>query len=81
MQNAFESQDIVQQVRALARQYHVTYEPGRRDALARDITRLAGDDVELDETELLLVALARAGVLTGKEASVMQANYLRHLAP
>jgi hypothetical protein len=47
------------------------------DDLAHHITRLSGDDVILDETELLLVALQRAGHLSWREAVLMQADYLR----
>ncbi len=64
-------------IRELARQHHVAYVPTRRDALAGHITRLAGDDVELDEIEQLLIALQRAGHLTRIEVVRLQANYLR----
>jgi hypothetical protein len=40
------------------------------------MTRLAGDDVELDEVERLLIALQRAGHLTRTEAGLLQASYL-----
>ncbi len=64
-------------IRELARQHHVAYVRTRRDALAGHITRLAGDDVELDEIEQLLIALQRAGHLTRIEVVRLQANYLR----
>lgn len=64
-------------IRALARKYVVAYSPTQRDALADRITRLAGDDVELDEIEQLLIALQRSGHLTRTEMVQLQANYLR----
>jgi hypothetical protein len=71
--------DVKQQIRDLAKKHRVSYEGGPRDELAQAITALAGDDVQLDETELLLVALQRAGVISGREATLMQADYLRSL--
>jgi hypothetical protein len=45
--------------------------------LAHHITRLAGDDVELDEIEQLLIALQRSGHLSRAEMIQLQASYLR----
>jgi hypothetical protein len=45
--------------------------------LAHHITRLAGDDVELDEIEQLLIALQRSGHLSRAEMIQLQAAYLR----
>ena len=57
--------------------YHVAYVGTQSDALAHHITRLAGDDVQLDEIEQLLVALQRSGGLTRVEMVQLQASYLR----
>lgn len=67
---------IADDVRMLARVNKVRYEPGALDAMAGKITELAGDAVELDEIELLIVALGRAGVLSGPQAAKLQARYL-----
>jgi hypothetical protein len=64
-------------IRNLARQHHVTYVAAQNDTLAQHITRLAGDHVELDEVERLLIALQRAGHLSRMEMVRLQANYLR----
>jgi hypothetical protein len=64
-------------IRELARKYHVAYVRTPSDMLAHHMTRLAGDDVEFDEIEHLLIALQRAGHLTRTEAVRLQANYLR----
>lgn len=64
-------------IRSMADQLGVAYQRTAVDDLANHITRLSDDDVVLDETELLLVALQRAGHLTRREAVLMQADYLR----
>jgi hypothetical protein len=69
---------IADAICALAGRHGVTYTQTDTDVLAQHITRLSGDDVELDDTELLLIALQRAGYLTGAEATLLQADYLRH---
>lgn len=68
-------------IRELARKHHVHYVGTSNDVLARHITRLAGDDVELDEIERLLVALQRAGYLSRAELVRLQADYLREARP
>jgi hypothetical protein len=45
------------------------------------MTRLAGDRVELDEVEQLLIALQRAGHLSRTEVVRLQARYLREAKP
>jgi hypothetical protein len=68
---------VAEEIRALARQHGVVYEPTPLDELGNAITRLAGDDVELDETQLLLVALVRAGVLTKEKSASLRAMHIR----
>jgi hypothetical protein len=48
-----------------------------REQLAHHITRRAGDDIELDEIEQVLIVLQRAGYLSRIEAGRLQANYVR----
>lgn len=61
----------------LAKEHGVTYTPTTTDVWAHDITRLADDDVMLDDIELLLIALERAGHMSREEALRLQVNYLR----
>lgn len=68
-------------IREMARERHVAYVRTQRDILTDHITRLAGDDVELDEIEQLLVALQRSGHLSRTEMIQLQANYLREVRP
>jgi hypothetical protein len=64
-------------IRAMAERHHVAYVPTANDVLAYHITRLAGDHVELDEVEEMLIALQRAGHLTRADLVRLQAEYLR----
>jgi hypothetical protein len=60
----------------LAEKYKVAYTQTATDLFANQITRLSGDDVEFDETELLLIALQRAGHISRIDAVLLQADYL-----
>jgi hypothetical protein len=62
---------------ALAQSHGVVYRPDPLDDLADAFTRLSGDDVELDDTELLLLALARAGCVSVEEADRLHIAYMR----
>ena len=68
-------------IRELASRHQVVFIPTRLDAFAQDVTRLAADDVRLDEVERLLVGLQRAGHLSRPELIHLQAKYLREAKP
>ena len=68
-------------IHAMARQHKVAYVQTETDVLGRHITRLAGDEVRLDGTQLLLLALRRAGHINGYDAMRLQAAYLRQVTP
>jgi hypothetical protein len=72
---------IAARIRKMAKEHQVAYVRTPRDALANDITRLAGDDVQLDEIEQLLIALQRSGHLSRIEMVQLQAAYLREARP
>jgi len=63
-------------IRTLARTYQVSYSEGPNDRLAHHMSRLAGDVVELDEIEQLLIGLQRANRITRVEMIQLQARYL-----
>jgi len=67
------------EILALARAHGVGYRPSSRDAWAEQVTRLAGDEVRLDDTELLLIALQRGGHISRPVALGLQAQYLREI--
>jgi hypothetical protein len=64
-------------IRALAERFKIAYTETATDVLGHHITRLSGDDVQLDDTELLLLALERAGHINGVDAVRLHAAYLR----
>ena len=71
------SSETGQTIIHLAERHGVSDKPTAMDTWADEITRLADDDVTLDEVELLLIALQRAGHLSHPEALRLQWNYLR----
>jgi hypothetical protein len=62
---------------ALARQHGVHYTKTPDDAIAEVITRLADDDVEMDDVERLLLALERAGLVASVDVVPLHVHYLR----
>lgn len=68
---------VASQIRNLAKSHNVTAERDSMSRMAVAITRLAGDDVELDNVEQLLVNLKRKGVLSKSEALSIQGDYLQ----
>ncbi|SDR29815.1 hypothetical protein SAMN04490186_4855 [Pseudomonas grimontii] len=68
---------IASHVRRLARAHHVTAECDGISRMAAAITSLAGDVVELDGVEQLLVNLKRKGVLSKSETLALQGSYLQ----
>jgi hypothetical protein len=66
-----------QQIDLLAAQHDITYNKTQLDDLADTYSRLSDAEVELDETELLLLELDRAGILTGKDNGLLHLQYLR----
>jgi hypothetical protein len=77
MHTARSQMDTAATIRALAEKYKVAYTETATDLFGHHITRLSGDNVELDETELLLLALERAGYVGHTDAVRLHADYLR----
>jgi len=65
------------EILALARQQGVAYKPMPLDKLGDAMSRLAGDEVELDDIERLLLALERGGHLSTKDANRLHVAYMR----
>lgn len=65
------------EIQALAERYGIAYTQTETDVWAQHVTRLAGDDVALDDIELLLIALLRSGHLSQPQALKLQVRYLR----
>jgi hypothetical protein len=64
-------------IQNLAERYHVVYHVTDNDRLADHISRLAGDDVEFDHIEQMLIGLQRLGRLSRLQMVRLQARYLR----
>lgn len=61
----------------LAQRHGVAYVKTRLDELAEVYSRLSDDNVEMDEVELLLIALERAGVIASEQVMPLHFNYLQ----
>ena len=68
---------IREHVHGLAIAHGVVYEETALDQLANAHARLSDNDVTLDETERLIIALRRAGVVTDEEGSRLHDAYIR----
>ncbi len=68
-------------IRNLADRYHVRYQSTPTDRLAGHITRLAGDDIDFDAVERMLIGLQRAGHISRQQMVRLQARYLREARP
>lgn len=73
---ASEMKSVAEYVRALANEHGVSDEEDRYDRMARVISGLSGDDVELDSVERLLVALSKKGIISGTERVLIHQKYL-----
>lgn len=62
----------------MAQQHNITSDATSLDDMGNTITRLAGDDVVLDEVEMLIVHLGQQGHITGKEALALISNWHNH---
>ncbi|BCX71238.1 hypothetical protein [Pseudomonas izuensis] len=68
---------VENQVRKLAKDHRVTADPDGMSRMAVIITRMAGDVVELDGVEQLLVNLKKKGILSKSETLALQGRYLQ----
>lgn len=68
---------VASQVRKLAKAHKVTAERDGMSRMAMTITRLAGDQIELDSIEQLLINLKRKGILSKTETLALQGRYLQ----
>lgn len=69
--------EIQEYIAQLAMKNNVSFERGPLDALADFITYYSDDVVEQDDTDNLLVALARADIISGKEMNELMVLYLK----
>jgi hypothetical protein len=69
--------DVARFVADLAREHGVVVVRTRLDAFAEKATELSGDEVRLDETEIMLTRLAEQGVITGRHMGLLMLNHIR----
>ncbi len=70
-----------QVVRDLALKHEIGVVRTQLDDWADDVTRLAGDDVTLDEVEELIVGLRKSGQVDGIELTRLHSRYLDERSP
>lgn len=66
-------------IRNFAQAHNVVYRRTRLDDWAEAVTRAAGDDIQLDSTEKLLVALKKLHLINGRQAARLLSNYMEEL--
>jgi hypothetical protein len=66
-----------QQIDLLAQKYNLVHDHSQLDEIGATFARLSDNEVELDRTQWLLVELNRAGILTGKDNTLLHARYLQ----
>jgi hypothetical protein len=66
-----------QKIDLLAQENNLVHSHSQLDEIGATFSRLSDDEVELDRTQWLLVELNRAGILTGKDNSLLHAQYLQ----
>ena len=66
-----------QKIDLLAQENNLVHSHSQLDEIGATFSRLSDDEVELDRTQWLLVELNRAGILTGKENTLLHARYLQ----
>lgn len=69
--------DVKVYVHRLAATHSVEYQETALDRWGDAVTKLSGDDVVLDDTELLLIELARRNLISADELVKVQVRYLR----
>lgn len=68
---------VASQIRKLAKTHKITAERDRLSRMAMTITGLAGDQVELDNVEQLLINLKRKGILDRAQTLDLQGRYMQ----
>ncbi|GLQ87283.1 hypothetical protein [Dyella flagellata] len=77
--NKLPSQGIAAYVERLAKAHGIEYRRSGLDDFAEAVTRAAGDDVKLDLTGKLLVALKKKHLINGRQFARLLTNYRKEL--
>ncbi|PQV44111.1 hypothetical protein [Paraburkholderia sp. BL21I4N1] len=73
------TQNVGKFVEQLAQAYGIQYRRSGLDDFAEAVTRAAGDDVKLDLTGKLLVALKKHDRISGRQFARLMANHIREI--
>jgi hypothetical protein len=66
-----------QKINLLAQENNLEHSHSQLDEIGATFARLSDNEVELDRTQWILVELNRAGILTGKDNTLLHAQYLQ----
>ncbi|CAI1092709.1 hypothetical protein KGP17_24690 [Serratia sp. JSRIV001] len=66
-------------IEKLAAAHGIQYQRTGLDDFAESVTRLAGDEIELDITEKLLIALKKKDLISGRQLARLMTNYMREV--
>jgi hypothetical protein len=69
--------DVCNYIKRLAEHYNIIHQRTGLDEFAEAVTRMAGDEIKLDPTEKLLVALKKKELINAKQLSRLLSNYLK----
>ena len=72
-------QDVREYVERFAAEHRAIFERTRLDDCAEAVTKAPGDDVVLDRTEKLLVALKKRGLISCRQAVRFMSSHAREL--
>ncbi len=67
---------VKEKIWQIAEQHNITHQHSQLDRLGESISRLSDNEMELDETQWLLVELGRAKVITGQEQIALNTQYM-----
>lgn len=69
--------DVRSYIERFAEYYNIIHKRTGLDEFAEAVTRMAGDEIKLDPTEKLLVALKKKELINAKQLSRLLSNYLK----
>lgn len=75
--NEIPSYNVSGFIKKIAELHGVKYKRTGLDDFAESVTRLAGDDIELDLTEKLLVELRKKEIINGPQLARLMTNYIK----
>jgi hypothetical protein len=75
--DALPRKSVSEFIQSFARSRHVQFKRSGLDAWTEAVTRAAGEDIKLDETGKLLVALKKKHLINGRQMARLMTNHIR----